>query len=71
MRCSVIVGVILGLLYPEDTDTTFPKYLNLAFLKSCKKSNKIPSRAVFLNRWAAARYQALASIIMGRENLSF
>ena len=33
------------------------------------------SRAVFLNRWAAARYRALASIIPGREwfswNLSF
>jgi hypothetical protein len=28
-------------------------------------------RAVFLNRRAAARYRALASIIPGRENLSF
>jgi hypothetical protein len=28
-------------------------------------------RAVFLNRRAAARYRALASIISGRENLSF
>jgi hypothetical protein len=28
-------------------------------------------RPVFLNRRAAARYRALASIIPGRENLSF
>jgi len=27
--------------------------------------------SVFLNRRAAARYRALASIIAGRENLSF
>jgi len=30
-----------------------------------------PSRAVFLNRRAAARYRALASIIPGREKLSW
>jgi hypothetical protein len=30
-----------------------------------------PFRSAFLNRRAAARYRALASIIPGRENLSF
>jgi len=29
------------------------------------------SRAVFLNRWAAARHRALASIIPGRERFSW
>jgi hypothetical protein len=35
------VGVLLGQLYPEDKGTIILlKYLNLAFLKSCKKFNK-------------------------------
>jgi len=29
------------------------------------------STAVFLNRWASARYQVLASIIPGRESFSW
>jgi hypothetical protein len=37
----------------------------------CMKDLIICSRTVFHNRWAAARYRALASIIPGRENLSF
>jgi len=32
---------------------------------------KLDSRAVFLNRRAAARYRALASIIPGREGFSW
>ena len=41
----------------------------------CLVSLQIPrlqgARAVFLNRRAAARYRALASIIPGREKFSF
>ena len=33
--------------------------------------DSVPSKAVFLNRRAAARYQALASIIPGRERFSW
>jgi hypothetical protein len=33
--------------------------------------SQFQSRPVFLNRRAAARYRALASIIPGSENLSF
>jgi hypothetical protein len=35
------------------------------------RESKCLFRAAFLNRRAAARYRALASIIPGRENLSF
>jgi hypothetical protein len=40
-------------------------------LKSTTRTNYCIYRAVFLNRRAAGRYRALASIVPGRENLSF
>jgi hypothetical protein len=39
--------------------------------KNITRVFSMPSKPGFLNRLAAARYRALASIIPGRENLSF
>jgi hypothetical protein len=51
---------------------------NSRFSQFCGRTQKLSlffkythSRSVFLNRRAAARYRALASIIPGRDNLSF
>jgi hypothetical protein len=52
------------------SDNTKP-FLGRVLVLAPNPTKAAQSRAVFLNRRAAARYWALTSIIPGRENLSF